>query len=137
MDKATTPLIEDSYYHIFNRGNNGDKIFYEERNYEYFLKKYMEYLYGYAELYTYCLIPNHFHLLIKVNNLKADLPGFKNLAGLEQTKSISKAFSDFFNSYTKSVNKQQNRNGSLFCKPFKRKPITSNEQLWVNVVYIQ
>lgn len=135
-DKVNTALIKDHYYHIFNRGNNGEKLFYNERNYEYFLEKLSEYLNHYIELYAYCLLPNHFHLLIKVVRAETDLSGFKNLAGLKKPKNISRAFSDFFNSYTKSINIQENRHGSLFSKPFKRKVVTSNEQLLINIVYI-
>lgn len=136
MNNSIIPLTENNFYHVFNKGNNGERIFYEDRNYEYFLERFNKYLSGYALLYSYCLIPNHFHLLIKVDGSKTNLPGFKNLAGLEKPKTISRAFSDFFNSYTKSINKQENRTGSLFCKPFKRKEIRTNEQFWINVVYI-
>jgi REP element-mobilizing transposase RayT len=136
MDKVRTPLLKDNFYHIFNRGNNGEKIFYIEENYSYFLNKFNEYLTRYVELYGYCLLPNHFHLLLRVIKEETNLSGFKNLTGLKKPKTISRAFSDYFNSYTKSINKQQNRSGNFLNKLFKRKLIDSNEYLMINVVYI-
>jgi len=63
---TTIPLESGNFYHIFNRGNKGIRIFYEERNYVYFLKKYGHYLSDYLDTYTYALIPNHFHLLVRI-----------------------------------------------------------------------
>jgi hypothetical protein len=37
----TIPLTEGQYYHIYNRGNNGENIFLEARNYDYFFKLYI------------------------------------------------------------------------------------------------
>lgn len=142
MDKATIPLITDNIYHIFNRGNNGEKIFYEKRNYDYFLKKFEEYLNNYIELYSYCLLPNHFHLLIKVISETAVIDSKPDRFGKPvrfnspKVQAISKAFSNFFNCYSKSINKQQSRYGNLFQRPFKRKYIDSGTYLIRNVYYI-
>lgn len=68
LQDLTTPLIPDHYYHIFNRGNGGQWIFYQERNYGYFLEKYKKYMLDYWDTYAYCLLPNHFHLMIKVKS---------------------------------------------------------------------
>ena len=64
--EANQPLLENIFYHIYNRGNNGDDVFYEARNYKYFLEKYDLYLSDFVETYAYCLLPNHFHILIRV-----------------------------------------------------------------------
>jgi len=34
----------DTYYHLYNRGVNRGNIFIEERNYEYFLKRYEKHI---------------------------------------------------------------------------------------------
>jgi len=73
----TTPLNPDQFYHIFNRGNGGQNIFYQEKNYTYFLEKYKSYMLGYWDTYAYCLLPNHFHLMIKVKSAGAIIEAAK------------------------------------------------------------
>ncbi len=63
--KHFPPLVAHTFYHIYNRGNNGENLFYRPENYGYFLQKFDHYLSGYLELYAYCLLPNHFHLLVR------------------------------------------------------------------------
>lgn len=131
------PLHEGQYYHVYNRGNDGIPIFYEERNYSYFLKKYDEYLSDVLEMYAYCLLPNHFHLLVRVK----DFPSFQNLESLklpyskERTvaNSVSELFRRFLMSYSKSINTQQNRKGSLFQKNFRRVHV-DNESYFTTVI---
>lgn len=55
-------------YHIFNRGNNSQTIFSSIENYDYFLSKIEEYIKPYASILAWCLMPNHFHLMIKVKS---------------------------------------------------------------------
>ena len=116
------PLTPGVVYHIYNRGNNGEDIFIEESNYYYFMKLYDKYITPVAETYAYCLLRNHFHLMVRIK----DLPGFQNLAGLEESKPAQQHFSNFFNAYTKAINKTFQRSGSLFEKPFKRKPVIND-----------
>jgi REP element-mobilizing transposase RayT len=148
----TELLVAESYYHIYNRANGSEKLFLNEENYLFFLQKYIEYIHPIAETYCYCLMPNHFHFLIKIreeqlliayfkNQTKANLnlQGFKNLAGLSAENIsglISKQFGDFFNAYAKAFNKQQNRKGSLFMKNFKRIKIEEEYYLKKLVHYI-
>ena len=134
MTNNRCPLEKGKFYHIYNRGNAGTNLFYKKENYEFFLHRYNEYLSPFVDTFALCLLPNHFHLLVQVKDDGAtpDLPGFKNLAGL----SISQAFSNFFNSYSKAINKQQNRHGSLFEKPFRRKLVTNTQYLTNLVFYI-
>jgi len=135
MTDYRCPLEKGTFYHIYNRGNAGTRLFYKKENYEFFLHRYSEYLSPFVDTFALCLLPNHFHLLVQVKEEAAtvDLPGFKNLAGLK-TITISQAFSNFFNSYSKAINTQQNRHGSLFEKPFRRKHINNTRYL-ANVVF--
>ena len=129
---SQVPLTPGVVYHIYNRGNNGENISIEARNYDYFMKLYDKYITPVAETYAYCLLRNHFHLMVRIK----DLPGFQNLAGLEESKPISQHFSNFFNAYTKAINKAYQRSGSLFEKPFKRKPVTNNRYFKMLITYI-
>ena len=56
------------FYHVYNRGINGEDIFKEARNYPYFLKLYTKYIPSVAETYAYCLLKNHFHVMIRVRS---------------------------------------------------------------------
>ncbi|MCQ9637463.1 transposase [Chryseobacterium sp. WG23] len=69
-DIRTTPIEADCFYHIYNRGINGENIFKSDRNYSFFLNKVVEFLIPTCDVYAYCLMPNHFHLLVKI---KSDL----------------------------------------------------------------
>ena len=62
----TDPLSEGEYFHIYNRGVNGEDIFKEERNYYYFLQQYQTYCSDVFETLAYSLLKNHFHLLVYV-----------------------------------------------------------------------
>ena len=70
METRKTPLLPGTFYHIYNRGINGQNIFFEDRNYAFFLKKMAQYLCPVLEVYAYTLLKNHFHLLIKTKNEK-------------------------------------------------------------------
>jgi REP element-mobilizing transposase RayT len=63
------PLEFGEYYHVYNRGINRERIFFEERNYGYFLQLYAQHVVPIAETYAYCLLPNHFHFLVRIRDL--------------------------------------------------------------------
>ena len=109
-------------YHIYNHGNAEDNLFRCDENYRYFLQKYGEYIPPVVNTYAYCLLPNHFHFLVKVKEMDSLL----NLSGLEVETGIVQKFSNFFNGYTKAFNKMYDRKGKLFLLPFQRKPVTNS-----------
>jgi REP element-mobilizing transposase RayT len=114
----------DTFYHIYSRGNNKEAIFYEERNYHYFLECYAKYIEQIAETFAYCLLKNHFHLLVKIRP-ENDI-----------SKNPSQQFSHFLNSYSKAINKAYDHIGSLFQHPFGRRAILSNDQFHRTIAYI-
>ncbi len=125
-------LESDCFYHIFNRGNNKEDIFKESDNYYHFLKLLKKHILPIADIYAYCLMKNHFHLLIKIKS-------FQNLQvddKLMKLKNLSQPFSNLFNAYTKSINKRYNREGSLFKVRFKRNRMTNEEYLKNAILYI-
>ncbi len=130
--QSITTLEEGNHYHIYNRGINGEDLFRDEENYEYFLKLYEKHINPVAKTFAWCLMKNHFHFLIKIKNIT-------NLTGLKDDIKIKpphQYFSNLFNAYSKAINKRYNRHGSLFERPFKRKLIDSEEYLQSVVVYI-
>ena len=64
--QKTIPLEPGVCYHIYNRGINGETIFREERNYAHFLNLYARHIEPVAETFAYCLLCNHFHLLVRI-----------------------------------------------------------------------
>jgi REP element-mobilizing transposase RayT len=130
------PLIEGNYYHIYNRGINSSDLFFENENYLHFLKLYDKYVTPIAETFAWCLLKNHFHLLVYIkeqNEIDSELLFYSTV---EKPKSInaSKQFSNLFNAYTQAINKRHHRTGSLFEKNFKRKLIT-NEKYFQNMIF--
>lgn len=133
--------VDEGYYHIYNRGVEKRKIFMDDLDYKVFLKYLKIYLdppteptdrqvtigsykfkaparplknyYGQLELLSYCLMPNHFHLLVKQKTRKTIELFMRSLA----TK------------YSIYFNKRQDRIGSLFQGPYKAVLVTSDEYL--------
>lgn len=143
MDIRNTPIEPNKFYHIYNRGVNGEVIFKSDRNFDYFLTKVFDKLNPVCEVYAYCLLPNHFHLLVKIKSEKEveSLVKVLNLdkaeTGLHAPRNIfSKQFSKIFNSYSQAFNKENNRHGALIESPFKRKEIDSGEYLRKVIIYI-
>ncbi len=66
MADSKTPLESNNFYHVFNHAVGSEKLFCSARNYQFFLEKFKMYLSDYIDLFTYCLLPNHFHLLFQV-----------------------------------------------------------------------
>ena len=116
------------YYHVYNRGNNGENIFIEERNYNYFLEKFKKYILPIADVYAYCLLKNHFHIVLRIKD-KINLP--------EKFKErIHLPFSNLFNSYSKSINKAYDRTGSLFQEHLQRNRIENEKYLRQLILYV-
>ena len=129
------------FYHIFNRGINGVNIFVEERSYAYFLNLYAKHVEPIAETFAYCLLRNHFHLLVRIKAPESP-PPTKTFEVCETSKvftkalSATQAFSNFFNSYAKGINKTYARTGSLFEHRFERLEATSERYCMRLVHYI-
>ncbi|HNP18611.1 MAG TPA: transposase [Fulvivirga sp.] len=130
----------EKYYHIFNRGNNRENIFRDKGNYQYFLSKWERYIDPFADILSYCLMPNHFHFLIRVkseNCLSESLPKPQILGKTDNINLVlEEQFKKLFMSYALAFNKQQSRVGSLFQKRFKRIEVNSDNYLSQIITYI-
>jgi hypothetical protein len=134
----TTKLTKGNFYHIYNRAVGNDLLFKSADNYKYFLKKYSEYLTDYVDTYAYCLLGNHFHLLIRVKeelpSPNSTVPNFQSLAQLNTHQIVSKQFKNLFIAYTLAFNKQQSRKGTLFQTPYKR-CLVDNDIYFTRLIY--
>lgn len=139
-------LQTSTYYHIYNHANGDDNLFREARNYPFFLAKYHQHIDPIAVTIAWCLMPNHFHLLVRIKDeaaLEQDFPKFKTLENLDEEEKqlqlsylLSKQFSNLFSSYSQSFNKVYQRRGSLFLKNFKRKEVGEFSYLFQVILYI-
>lgn len=143
MDIRNQNLEPDCFYHIYNRGVNGDKVFQGNDNYKFFMSQFLKYLSQVCDLYAYCLMPNHFHFVIKIKSYKELIELFEEKnknsknKGLHSIESLaSKQLSKFISSYTQAYNKVFDRHGPLFESPFKRKKIDSEQYLRNLIIYV-
>jgi putative transposase len=136
MKNTTAILNFDEYYHIYNRAVGNEKLFIQDIDYRYFLGKLEEYIYPIADFYTYCLLSNHFHFLVRIKSedeIRIALQLEQEVFSINQ---LNQRFSNFFNCYTKSINKKYKRIGKLFNLPYKRILVDSDDYLLSLVCYI-
>jgi len=121
------PLQPGEYYHLYNRGINAADLFYDDYDYWRFLDKYFQHTAQPIDTYAYCLMRNHFHLLIRVRTAEEQLEFIEQdparVRDPGRVLSPSQQLAHVCNSHTQSVNHREKRTGSLFEKPFKRKLI--------------
>lgn len=132
--KIITPILGGNYYHIFNRGINRQTIFFNENNYRHFLGLIDKFLTSNVSILAYCLLQNHFHLVIKVKE-KIMIDSIEISDDEKIGKIVSNQFRKLFIAYSMALNIQEKRTGSLFDKNFKRIEITENEYLKYAIFY--
>lgn len=121
--------IPESYYHVYARGNSRQKIFVNAQDYHQFtnlIARYLSkkpqrdrvgvpypHLYGKLELLCYCLMPNHFHLLLYQQSEGA----------------MSALMRSLMTSYSRYFNKKYHRSGGLFESRYKASIIDNQAYL--------
>jgi putative transposase len=144
-----TPLVSGEFYHIYNRGTDKRKIFYTKKDYERFicglylantkrnirldniqrneqgstlLNRVFEIERGetLVSIASYCLMPNHFHLLVR-----------QNVDG-----GISRFIQKLTTAYTMYFNLKYKRNGALLQGKFKSKSVQDDTYLKYLMAYI-
>jgi putative transposase len=118
---------KDFIYHIYNQGNNKQKIFFNRDNYLFFLRKIKIHILPFADILDWCLMPNHFHLMVLVNEVELEIPfGGNDSGGATWSRtptiipttnapcSLQKSIGILLASYTRAINKQNDSSGSLF-----------------------
>ncbi|SDC12936.1 transposase [Williamwhitmania taraxaci] len=124
-------------YHIYNQGNNRQRVFFTRENYLFFLEKISKHITPYADVLAWCLMPNHFHLMVHVNHIS--LPENASPSATSMRTSISRArtanvtlqqsIGIMLASYTRAINKQNGWSGSLFRQETKAICLTRNDEL--------
>jgi putative transposase len=148
--KYLADFNENGIYHVYNRTNNREKLFLTDENRHFFLRKYHEYLSPFLDTYCWSLLPNHFHLLVKVKPIAVIRAGLKatDFSKLSLTEKnflnneallsnlVEQSFKRFFQSYSLSFNKVHKRKGNLFYKPFKRIEVNKDSHFSQCIIYI-
>jgi putative transposase len=100
-------------YHIYNQGNNRQDIFFCRKNYLFFLKKIKTYIWPFADILAWCLMPNHFHLMLHCKSTEIT-HGVTASHPVSDPRTFNDSIGIMLRSYTRAVNKLQQRTGSLF-----------------------
>lgn len=134
------PLIGGRFYHIYNRGNNGETLFRTAENYRYFLQLFAQHIEPVAATYAFCLLPNHFHFLNYVRT-DEEQRRWQEVQGCQLSESWQpspphRGFKNLFIAYTMAFNLRYERTGSLFEKPFHRILVDSDRYFTALVRYI-
>ena len=122
------PFVPGCYYHVYNRGNNRENLFFEDRNYAYFLRRYRKYIKSVADTLAFSLMRNHFHLLVRIKHPEDQI--------FDPPKNVSRQFSNLFNCYAEAINKAYGRSGSLFQKRFRRRDVVTERYLCHLICYV-
>ncbi len=120
MPRQARKKSESGIYHIILRGNNRQIIFKDEEDQHRFLQTLKRYkgISGY-ELYAYCLMGNHVHLLLR--------------SGKESLEQVMRRLCS---SYVHWYNKKYERIGNLFQDRFKSEPVEDDAYFLIVLRYI-
>ena len=149
------PLQYGKYYHVFNRGNNREDVFKNDKDYQHFLELYDIYIDSVANTFAWCLMKNHFHVLVRIKNVneigyldsrmadsnelhlkwKTHFPDNPD-GNFIQKPAPERQFQHLFSAYSKWFNKRHGRTGSLFENTFDRKLINHQKYFRNMIVYI-
>jgi putative transposase len=131
-------------YHVYNRGNNSQTVFFARENYLFFLDKIRNSILPHADILAWCLMPNHFHLMISVSCVEVEISeqvtpkgseGFREFDSeqvtqshlLTKTRSLNDSISIILRSYTRAIQKQEHTTGSLFQNRTKALCLTESQ----------
>jgi putative transposase len=117
-------FIQGNIYHIYNRGNNKRRVFFNQRNYLYFIEKMKRYICANGDLLAWTLMPNHFHFLIHANEETCRLVRHTPV----EINALTEGIRLLLSSYTKGIQRQERFTGNLFQQKTKSKCVNYDEQ---------
>jgi len=124
-------LSEGYIYHVYNRGNNKQTLFFSREHYLHFLTLIQKNIYNCSDMLAWCLMPNHFHFLIYANqNSVAEIND-----GSFPRQQFSQGIKQLLSSYTKGINKQKGGTGSLFQQKTKARCVNDGKQSYTDTAF--
>jgi REP element-mobilizing transposase RayT len=147
MSKQEILFEPDQVYHVYNHANGNENLFEHKDHYLLFLNTFFEKCSDTFKTYAFVLMPNHFHLVVKVRGANIplinenihDKNGIHNQSAYfeyEFSRSISQKFSNFLNSYVQKYNNRVNRKGSLFRQNTRRKLLDTDSYFKTAIKYV-
>lgn len=129
-------------YHIYNQGNNRQAIFFSRENYRFFLGKIETHVFPYVEILAWCLMPNHFHLMVVVNEVELFLPVTGPVSGSATVSraptnrkiDLNHSIGIMLASYTRAINIQEGRSGSLFRQKTKAECLSGTDKVSLSFI---
>ena len=122
MSKFGRVLLEGVYYHVMIRGNQKQRVFLEDRDFEKYLGLLKRYKRKYKfKMYAWCLMPNHVHLILEVNKPT-------ELAKIMQGLNIA---------YSRWFNKKYGKVGHLWQGRYKSMIIDKNKYAFDCINYVE
>jgi REP element-mobilizing transposase RayT len=142
------PIKEGNYYHIFNRGAGRRNIFRVQQDFTEFIQKYYYYLQPSVQTFSWCLLSNHFHAVIRVRTKDEQASFYEEKSSRFKVGTFhgsldpkikpyiaSRQLSHLMNSYTRYFNKKYDNSGTLIEGPLKRKRIVDQSNFIHLVCY--
>lgn len=115
-------ILENACYHVTARGNQKQRVFLDEDDYQEFFKRLRKYKEKYGlKLYAFCLMPNHIHLV----------------GELEESRHLARFMQALLRSYTEHFNKKHNKVGHLWQGRFNSRVITKDAYLRDCLNYVE
>lgn len=123
MYRAKNRYIPNSFYHVYNRGNRKNKIFFETQDYRHFINLQQKYVKQYSLIvYSYCLMPNHFHIILHSGSKPSEITFFMHR---------------FMTAYSMYINRKYSLVGRVFQGPYHARLIPNKAVLIKVMQYIK
>jgi hypothetical protein len=135
------PFESDEMYHVYNRCVQGQKLFYSNENYEFFMELFEVYLADLMKIYAWSLIPNHFHWLLSVKEFETCKFSIKDEEllfnkGKSLDDLIRRRCKNLFLCYSMNLKKTEGIKTNVFSQKFRSKKVTDSKQLTQLYYYI-
>ncbi len=149
--KFKAPFYPDGFYHIVCKSIDGILLFREEIDYRVFKERFQNFTNNILDVWSYCLLTNHTHHIVKIKPSTTVLENIKNIPGqtlamrsflADQNNEyffdamIERQMNSFLVSFANYTNNRYKRRGGLFQKPFRRIQVADDTHLQQAIIYV-
>jgi len=136
MPRKVRELVEGGIYHVYNRGNDRRSLFREESDFEIFRQRLLQAKEKFdLQIYHYCLMSNHFHLLVRVEKGE-DLPRFMHALQLNYARYFKRKYRTVGHVFQERFRSPRIPEESYYlqCGRYIAEPVNNFETLW-SIIY--